>query len=149
MDEAGGEEGAPHTASNVAVPLASALAHCRHACLLPSSPVQVAEHTDGTVSMVLLANKADMVDRRAVSDEEIAEIAKAHNVQVFYTSAKTGENVQEAFETVAKLATRRVLETKPKTPTAAAGAAGGAGTGGVDLAAGSKPGAKAGTTCCG
>lgn len=117
---------------------------------LPRPALQVAEHTDGTVSMVLLANKADMVDRRAVSDEEIAEIAKAHNVQVFYTSAKTGENVQEAFETVAKLATRRVLETKPKTPTATAGAASGAGgSSGVDLAAGAKGGAKAGTTCCG
>jgi len=50
------------------------------------------------VAIVLVGNKADLpADRRAVSTEEGARLAKQYSVPFFETSAKTGVNVDEAF----------------------------------------------------
>lgn len=51
---------------------------------------------------VLLANKIDLEEERAISPEELAAIAEQIDCHLFCTSAKTGENVEEAFATLAQ-----------------------------------------------
>jgi small GTP-binding protein len=50
------------------------------------------------VSLMFLANKVDLVNQRAISDEELWSTTKALGGLSFcLTSAKTGENVESAF----------------------------------------------------
>jgi small GTP-binding protein len=47
--------------------------------------------------ILLVGNKTDLVDDRAVSDTEAQEWAKRYNLEYLETSAKTGDNVTDAF----------------------------------------------------
>ncbi len=47
--------------------------------------------------IILLANKSDLADERAISDEQLRAMAAEHAAPLFTTSAKTGENVELAF----------------------------------------------------
>ncbi|MHA1409958.1 MAG: GTP-binding protein [Candidatus Odinarchaeia archaeon] len=49
------------------------------------------------IPIILLANKADISDKRAVSKEQVELLAKKLGTEYFETSAKTGENVDKAF----------------------------------------------------
>jgi len=51
------------------------------------------------VPMVLVGNKADLVDKRCVSAEEAQSLAdKSFGGKFFETSAKTNQNINEVFE---------------------------------------------------
>lgn len=47
--------------------------------------------------IILVGNKSDLADDRAVSENEAQETAKRYNVEYLETSAKNGSNVEEAF----------------------------------------------------
>ena len=47
--------------------------------------------------MVLLANKVDLEAKRVVPRQDGVDYAKARGMPYFETSAKTGQNVEEAF----------------------------------------------------
>ena len=49
------------------------------------------------VLMALIGNKCDLEEERKVSTEEGKNLAKKYGIPFYETSAKTGENVQEAF----------------------------------------------------
>lgn len=51
--------------------------------------------------MVLIGNKSDLVDEKAVTDENLASAALISECPWLLTSAKTGENVEQAFELLA------------------------------------------------
>ncbi len=55
------------------------------------------------VPCVILCNKIDLTDQRVITDAQCDEISRILGFQVFKTSAKTGENVQAAFEQIALL----------------------------------------------
>jgi small GTP-binding protein len=56
----------------------------------------------GPIPVYVLGNKIDLNGRREVSDEEIRDALAAYESPVFFTSAKTGENVEQAFQGLAK-----------------------------------------------
>ncbi|ABU59652.1 Rab family GTPase [Roseiflexus castenholzii] len=49
------------------------------------------------VPLIMIANKIDLRSERMVSDEQLGEIAAMLDAPLFFTSARTGENVEEAF----------------------------------------------------
>lgn len=58
---------------------------------------EIKEHGSKDVVIILVGNKCDLKDSRAVEKEEGEELAKQHGLEFLETSAKTSENVNEAF----------------------------------------------------
>ena len=56
-----------------------------------------------TVLLILVGNKIDLNDERQVSYDEGANFAQENNILFFETSAKSGENINELFETSANI----------------------------------------------
>ena len=65
---------------------------------------QIEEHANEDVLKILVATKCDVEERCQVTEEMAESFAKQHNISLFRTSAATGNNVNEAFESIAKLA---------------------------------------------
>ena len=55
------------------------------------------QKTVGSVPLVLLINKADLIDKSTFDLSEAERIAKKFNAHLHFTSAKTGENVEASF----------------------------------------------------
>ena len=62
----------------------------------------------GDVPFVFLGNKEDLRAKVVVQEEELAAIAETHGASYLFTSAKTGVNVERAFESLAKEVARVV-----------------------------------------
>lgn len=71
--------------------------------------VRSVEARSGRLPVVLVVNKADLLDRADFGPGEIETTSKAFGAEAFLTSAKTGENVEEAFRRLAFLAAERQL----------------------------------------
>ncbi len=63
--------------------------------------VQMVRKQVGDVPIVFLGNKADLGERVVVSPDELARMGAILNAKYFLTSAKTGQNVNEAFQSLA------------------------------------------------
>ena len=50
--------------------------------------------------IILVGNKIDLKDERIISEEEGQKLANDNNFEFLETSAKTGENVNEIFQTI-------------------------------------------------
>ena len=66
------------------------------------------KNADKKVAKILVGNKADLAEsepgRRAVKEEDAIKVANAHGMTYIETSAKSGANVEAAFERLAGLA---------------------------------------------
>lgn len=65
----------------------------------------VIEHT-GKLPCVVIGNKSDLKDKREVNDNEVTEVIEKNKMDIkikFATSAKTGDNVEEGFNSLVKL----------------------------------------------
>jgi small GTP-binding protein len=73
---------------------------------------------DSAENIVLIGNKADREDERAVTLEEAQLLAETLGVSYTETSAKSGEGVAEAFEAISKVVIKNLkhdfLVVKPK-----------------------------------
>lgn len=56
----------------------------------------------GSVPFVILANKSDLIEYGEIKGPDLREFASKYNVPYFLTSAKNGENVNEAFHALGK-----------------------------------------------
>jgi Ras-related protein Rab-8A len=68
------------------------------------------EHASKSVNRILVANKSDMQDKRVIGPERGRALAEKYGVKFFETSARTGSEVNEAFEALALEIKRRVLD---------------------------------------
>ena len=65
----------------------------------------------GQIPVEFLANKADLKDQQVVTAEDLESAAKTHDAPFLFTSAKTGENVEQAFANLAKMISARAHTT--------------------------------------
>lgn len=56
----------------------------------------------GQVPIIILANKVDLVDHKQIDDDRLKEIAEGYGASYYFSSAKTGENVEKAFMELAR-----------------------------------------------
>jgi small GTP-binding protein len=82
------------------------VADVTHPATLAAIPGYVAQvrGLNPSAAIVLAANKQDLVEQRAVSEEEVAQAAAGLRASYFPTSAKTGAGVEEAFRLLGRLA---------------------------------------------
>ncbi len=55
----------------------------------------------GDVPVVFCGNKVDLESERVVKEEDLQELASKYKAKAFLTSAKTGQNVENAFKELA------------------------------------------------
>jgi len=63
--------------------------------------VRIAKEQAGEVPVVFLGNKVDLRDRFPIDEARLRDEATRHRAPHFLTSAKTAENVEAAFRTLA------------------------------------------------
>lgn len=70
----------------------------------------IKENADSTAEMVIIGNKTDLKEERVVSEEDSKALHNKYGIEVFEVSAKTGENVGNAFtKLIDKIMTNPVL----------------------------------------
>jgi Ras family len=62
----------------------------------------IEQHASEGVNKILIGNKSDWTDKRAVSEEQGRELAQELGIKFIETSAKINEGVEEAFFTLAR-----------------------------------------------
>eukprot|EP00596_Hydrurales_sp_CCMP1899_P007343 CAMPEP_0119034278 /NCGR_PEP_ID=MMETSP1177-20130426/1279_1 /TAXON_ID=2985 /ORGANISM="Ochromonas sp, Strain CCMP1899" /LENGTH=197 /DNA_ID=CAMNT_0006991603 /DNA_START=207 /DNA_END=800 /DNA_ORIENTATION=+ len=70
---------------------------------------QIQMHADVNVNKILIGNKCDIQDQRAVSFEEGETLAREYNIHFFETSAKQDMNVEKSFITIATDVKERLM----------------------------------------
>ena len=117
------------------------------------------QHANPNMTIMLIGNKSDITHRRAVSKEEGEAFAREHGLVFLETSAKTSDNVEEAFINTARHICEKIdggLDVSNETygikvGYGAGGGAGGAGTtvnvGGRSAPAGGSRGGGNGACC--
>jgi len=68
----------------------------------------------GNVPVVLVANKVDLVDDSQFGQEDLSQIAKIYDSPYFFSSAKTGENVETVFQTLTERVAAEQLKKSEK-----------------------------------
>src|SRR3990172_7149375 len=69
----------------------------------------------GKVPIQFLANKVDLKDKAELGEAEIQQAIRAYDSPSFFTSAKTGENVEAGFQSLAeRVAKERLSKTAPE-----------------------------------
>jgi small GTP-binding protein len=66
----------------------------------------------GKIPVELLANKADLEGQYVITENEIEKLSENYESTHKLTSAKTGSNVEPAFEEIAELLAKRSLRAK-------------------------------------
>jgi len=75
---------------------------------------QIARLARKGVLVYLMANKADKVDQRVISQEEGKILAAKHGIPFYECSAKSGEGVTEAFKSISKQTAHKALKENDK-----------------------------------
>ena len=70
---------------------------------------QIQMHADVNVNKILIGNKCDMQEQRAVTAEEGQQLAKEYKINFFETSAKQDINVEKCFLTIAQEVKERLI----------------------------------------
>lgn len=62
----------------------------------------IEQHASEGVNKILIGNKSDWSEKRAVTEEQGRELANELGIKFMETSAKVNEGVEEAFFTLAR-----------------------------------------------
>ena len=62
----------------------------------------VEQHASEGVNKILVGNKSDWVEKKAVTEDQGRELANELGIKFIETSAKVNEGVEEAFFTLAR-----------------------------------------------
>jgi small GTP-binding protein len=62
----------------------------------------------GDVPIVFAGNKVDLENDRVIKEQDLQELASKYKGKSFLTSAKTGQNVEAAFKTLAEAMSERM-----------------------------------------
>jgi small GTP-binding protein len=68
----------------------------------------------GEIPIVFLANKTDLKDKASITEEDLKELAGKFNAPYYFTSAKTGENVNSSFHRLGKMMLDTIPLEKPE-----------------------------------
>ncbi|EYU44839.1 hypothetical protein ABFS82_08G003400 [Erythranthe guttata] len=68
------------------------------------------QHANPNMTIILIANKSDLAHRRAVSKEEGEQFAKENGLLFMEASARTAQNVEEAFTKTASKILQKIQE---------------------------------------
>ncbi|CAL9151447.1 unnamed protein product [Musa hybrid cultivar] len=68
------------------------------------------QHANPNMTIMLIGNKCDLAHRRAVSTEEGEQFAKEHGLIFMEASAKTAQNVEEAFIKTAAMIYKKIQD---------------------------------------
>src|SRR3990172_8737052 len=71
--------------------------------LAPLDWISAVNKVTGPIPLLFLGNKADLADSAQVSDEDLRKFAGTHKAPYYFTSARTGQNVEQAFRQLAQL----------------------------------------------
>ncbi|KAF4605658.1 GTP-binding protein [Pleurotus pulmonarius] len=85
----------------------------------------IEQHASEGVNKILIGNKSDWTDKRAVTEEQGRELASELGIKFMETSAKINEGVEEAFFTLARDIKARLIDSQgDSSPQAAPGSDG-------------------------
>ena len=62
----------------------------------------IEQHASEGVNKILIGNKSDWVEKKAVTEEQGRELANEFGIRFLETSAKVNDGVEEAFFTLAR-----------------------------------------------
>jgi Ras-related protein Rab-8A len=62
----------------------------------------IEQHASEGVNKILIGNKSDWTDKRAVTEEQGRELANELGIKFMETSAKVNDGVEDAFFTLAR-----------------------------------------------
>ncbi|CAN6165475.1 unnamed protein product, partial [Urochloa humidicola] len=71
----------------------------------------IEQHASDNVNKILVGNKVDMDSKRVVSTAQGQKLADEYGIKFFETSAKTNQNVEQVFFTIARDIKQRLTET--------------------------------------
>lgn len=60
----------------------------------------IKQNADSNAEIMLIGNKTDLINERKVSLDDGIELSKKYNVELFETSAKSGDNTVKAFNSI-------------------------------------------------
>ena len=63
---------------------------------------ELQSNNDNNPDVILVGNKSDMESKRKISTEDATEFAKEYDINYIEVSAKTGNNINNIFETIYK-----------------------------------------------
>jgi len=75
---------------------------------------EVEKYTNDNITRILVGNKTDLEEKRAVSVEEGQEMANHYCVRFLETSAKECKNVDQAFQLMTREIKNNVAQTQPR-----------------------------------
>ncbi len=73
---------------------------------------QIKEETNEKITLILVGNKIDLVDKREIMENEGEELANEFDINYYECSAKTGENINLAFNELIKKMVKIIDKTK-------------------------------------